>query len=194
MKHNNPTLEKTGGWFNLPKMGHLSCRTLAHATAHFYYSIRLQPLCTQSYNKAWIWPEFHPFFGTQTCNNKMNFISNIIHVLLQPWPDKGCHPKPWQNLAKGGGPLPWYGWIQTTTDQKVDSWRAWEWGYQTISYYPRPLWQHNNPTTRTAICSFTWWEKWSYVAIFSSSPGKILTSTYNPHPQPHPLCNSRVKT
>ena len=44
-------------------------------------------------------------FLAQTCNYKMNFPLHLIHVLLEPWEDKGCN-------HGNSGP----GWIQTATE------------------------------------------------------------------------------
>ena len=103
----------TGKYWRLiqPKMGYLSCSILSYTTSH---SVGLQPLCTQSSNKAWmlalntaqklansVWivsesiqkhmniARVPPPSLVQTCNHKMNFICNPIHCLSL---DKGLNP------------------------------------------------------------------------------------------------------
>ena len=39
--------------------------------------------------------EFHPLLA-EICNYKMNFICNLIHILLESQMEKRCNPKQWQ--------------------------------------------------------------------------------------------------
>ena len=79
-------------------MGHLSCRTFTRTTSHFYHSIDYSHCVRKVLIRHEQFTIVHEYFQsssnnyecgqsstpflTEICNYKMNFICNLIHVLL----------------------------------------------------------------------------------------------------------------